>query len=343
MGGIYGPAAAIAMENMPVSARGLFSGIFQNGYAMGYVLAAMGYVLAAMVTIVGMPDTTHGYRVVFYAGAGFTAVVAVIIMCVPESAIFSKQPDEDIDGMATGMNPRKRISLFGVMPILPLANTGRYIFPSYLKVQKGFTPRQASLAAILGQCGAIIGGPTAGYYSQFFGRRLTSIVCIIVSWAFIPLFTLPNGHGAIMAGTFFLLTFINGSWGVMPILLNEYSPPQFRAVFSGTVYQLGNMFAAPAAQSQTAVASTWIRDGKQLQPGDDNFMCILFAAAIVVCACGPERLGSHFEVIKRAGAIENIHKEEKELGLRNSMDEEPEIGDDLKQRATTVEQVDTVK
>ncbi|KIW92601.1 uncharacterized protein Z519_06448 [Cladophialophora bantiana CBS 173.52] len=357
MGGIYGPAAAIAMENMPVEARGLFSGIFQNGYAMGYVLAAM-------VSIVGMPDTIHGYRVVFYAGAGFTAAVAIIIMCIPESAIFSTQHCEGIDGMTTGINPRKRISLFWrdaslvarrywKMFLFCVLFTSIYnwmihacqdIFPSYLKVQKGFTPRQASLAAILGQCGAIIGGSTAGYYSQFFGRRLTSIVCIIVAWAFIPLFTLPNGYSAIMAGTFFLLVFVNGSWGIMPILLNEYSPPQFRAVFPGTVYQLGNLFAAPAAQSQTAAASDWIRNGK---PNYNQvmtiFMCVLFAAAIIVCACGPERLGSHFEVIKRAGAIENIQKEEKELGLRGDIDHDLEIEDDIKTKDTTIEHVETFK
>ncbi|KAI1625873.1 major facilitator superfamily domain-containing protein [Exophiala viscosa] len=332
MGGIYGPAAAIAMENMPVEARGLFSGILQNGYAMGYVLAAM-------VTIVGMPDTTYGYRVVFYAGAGFSAVVTIIIMCIPESAIFAKGLIEGNDGMTTGINPKKRVALFfrdarlaarqnWKMSLYCVLFTSIYnwmthacqdIYPSYLKVQKGFTPRQASLAAILGQCGAIIGRPLAGYYSQFFGRRLTSIVGICLAWAFIPLFTLPTGYSAIMAGTFCLLFFVNASWGIMPILLNEYSPPQFRAVFPGTVYQLGNMFSAPAAQSQTAAASDWIKNGKpNYSQVMTIFMCVLFASAIAVCACGPERLGSHFEVIKRAGAVEN--PSEKELELRESFD-----------------------
>lgn len=117
-----------------------------------------------------------------------------------------------------------------------------------------------------------------------------------------------------MAGTFFLLTFVNASWGIMPIILNEYSPPQFRAVFPGTVYQLGNLVSAPAAQSQTAAASRWIRNGKpnysQVMP---IFMCVVFFLAIVVCALGPEKRGSHFEVIKRAGAMENILRKEKQL------------------------------
>ncbi|CAK7232857.1 hypothetical protein SCUCBS95973_008399 [Sporothrix curviconia] len=333
MGGIWGMAAALALENMPVEARGLFSVILQNGYAMGYVLAAM-------VNIVGVPNTQLGYKVIFFAGAGFTGFMAIVILFIPESAIYAKEDigadgftasAEGTSGMATGINPRKRVALFARDARLAARKYWRMflfsvlfasvynwethacqdIFPSYLKVQKGFTARQASLAAILGQCGAIIGGPLAGYYSQFFGRRQTSIVCILVAWAFIPLFTLPTGYSAIMAGTFCLLTFVNASWGIMPILLNEYSPPQFRAVFPGTVYQLGNLISAPAAQSQTAAASRWIRNGlPNYSQVMTIFMCVVFFLAIVVCALGPEKRGSHFEVIKRAGAMENILREE---------------------------------
>ncbi|CAD6946112.1 unnamed protein product [Tilletia laevis] len=40
MGGIWGMATAIALENMLAAPRGLFSGILQQGYAAGYLLAA---------------------------------------------------------------------------------------------------------------------------------------------------------------------------------------------------------------------------------------------------------------------------------------------------------------
>lgn len=40
MGGVYGNAIAMALEHCPVNARGLMSGILQQGYAFGYVLAA---------------------------------------------------------------------------------------------------------------------------------------------------------------------------------------------------------------------------------------------------------------------------------------------------------------
>ena len=40
MGGEWGLGASLAMETLPTAARGLFSGILQQGYAFGYLLAA---------------------------------------------------------------------------------------------------------------------------------------------------------------------------------------------------------------------------------------------------------------------------------------------------------------
>lgn len=37
MGGIWGLAASTALENMPVSSRGIYSGALQEGYAFGYL------------------------------------------------------------------------------------------------------------------------------------------------------------------------------------------------------------------------------------------------------------------------------------------------------------------
>ena len=43
MGGEWGLGASLAMESLPTQARGLFSGILQQGYAFGYLLAALVY------------------------------------------------------------------------------------------------------------------------------------------------------------------------------------------------------------------------------------------------------------------------------------------------------------
>jgi SHS family lactate transporter-like MFS transporter len=55
MGGLYGNAAATAIEDCPPEARGIISGMLQQGYAFGYLLAT--------AFARGLVDTTpHGWR-----------------------------------------------------------------------------------------------------------------------------------------------------------------------------------------------------------------------------------------------------------------------------------------
>jgi len=49
MGGEWGLGAALAMEKIPTHRRGFFSGILQQGYATGYLLAALAYLLVHSV------------------------------------------------------------------------------------------------------------------------------------------------------------------------------------------------------------------------------------------------------------------------------------------------------
>lgn len=209
-----------------------------------------------------------------------------------------------------------------------------------MKVQKGFSSDQASVATIVGQCGAILGGGLCGYYSQFFGRRLTVVVTCCFGACMIPLWTVPDTWSPIVAGTFFIQAAVNGAWGIMPILLNEYSPPKFRGVFPGTVYQLGwftcskfaftfwlinsagNMLSAPAAQISTVAASNWIRNTPSgPKPNYSQVMAItmaiVFVACAVITACGQERLGSHFELIKRAGMTQSARTGDEKASVKD--------------------------
>src|SRR4051812_45381117 len=45
MGGEWGLGAALAMEKIPPERRGFFSGILQEGYSLGYLLAAVLYLI----------------------------------------------------------------------------------------------------------------------------------------------------------------------------------------------------------------------------------------------------------------------------------------------------------
>ncbi len=67
-----------ALENVPVAARGLCSGILQQGYATGYLLAAV-----INLTVVSY-DKYH-WRTLYFIGAGFSLAAAIVRVCLPES------------------------------------------------------------------------------------------------------------------------------------------------------------------------------------------------------------------------------------------------------------------
>jgi hypothetical protein len=60
MGGVYGNAIAMALEQCPTNARGMMSGILQQGYSFGYVLAACAYL--------GIKEAPDAWKTVFWIG-----------------------------------------------------------------------------------------------------------------------------------------------------------------------------------------------------------------------------------------------------------------------------------
>src|SRR5207302_464106 len=79
MGGEWGLGASLAMESLPTQLRGLFSGILQQGYAVGYLLAALVYWIV-------FPH--FGWRGLFVAGALPAFLVIYIRARVPESPVW---------------------------------------------------------------------------------------------------------------------------------------------------------------------------------------------------------------------------------------------------------------
>lgn len=81
MGGMYGNAVATALEDCPPQARGLISGILQVGYIMGYLLATV-FTRALVGT------TSHGWRPLFWFGAGPPVLFIIFRLCLPETKAF---------------------------------------------------------------------------------------------------------------------------------------------------------------------------------------------------------------------------------------------------------------
>jgi MFS transporter, SHS family, lactate transporter len=82
MGGLYGNAAATALEDCPEEARGIISGMLQQGYAFGYLLAT--------VFARGLVNTTpHGWRPLFWFGACPPVLIIAARLVMPETSAFN--------------------------------------------------------------------------------------------------------------------------------------------------------------------------------------------------------------------------------------------------------------
>ncbi|GMK58600.1 hypothetical protein CspeluHIS016_0600420 [Cutaneotrichosporon spelunceum] len=317
MGGVWGQAAATALENVPVPARGLLSGIMQGGYTLGYVLAA--------VANLALTDR-YGWKSVFYCGGAISLLAAIIRAMLPESRQYILAREQlKAEGLSGGQTARiflKELKLmlkvnwlrclWGICLMTGfnfLAHGSQDLYPSYLRQTKGLTENHVSAATILASGGATIGSAFAGYLSQYAGRRLGAMIFLLWTAAWIPLWIIPNTFGALSAGGFLIQFGVFGTWGVVPIYLGEISPPAFRASFAGVTYQLGNMIASPAAQIQADagnVMKTWgvnLTKGKWV-PDYATVQGIVTGTVIVwlflFLFLGPEADGSHFDQAKVA-------------------------------------------
>lgn len=168
--------------------------------------------------------------------------------------------------------------------------------------------------------GACVGGCIIGYLSQFVGRRRAMIASAIMSGCMIPSWILPSGEHALSATGFLIQFFVQGAWGVIPIHLNELSPPAFRSSFPGITYQLGNMISSPSAQIVNALAeSIFVKDEagphvKGYGPVMGVATAIIAVGIALTVAVGPERRGRKFEAEPIAGANAPIAAKDVEYG-----------------------------
>jgi sugar phosphate permease len=167
--------------------------------------------------------------------------------------------------------------------------------------QKELDNSGASRASILMKAGACVGGTIIGYLSQFIGRRRAIILSAIISAILIPAWILPEGERSLSASGFFMQFFVQGAWGVIPIHLNELSPPAFRSSFPGITYQIGNMISSPSAQIVNAISeSNFVISGsgkivEAYGPVMGIATAIIALGIAITTMFGPEKRGRIFE------------------------------------------------
>ena len=292
MGGEWGLGASLAMESLPTRTRGLFSGILQQGYAVGYLLAALVYWIV-------FPH--FGWRGLFVAGALPAFLVIYIRARVPESPVWQRDRAYRKPKVRMSIFIKQHAALFVYAALLMTAfnymsHGTQDLYATYLQKQRGFNSDQTSKIAIVYAFGMICGGTFVGHLSQSWGRRRVIILAAICGMLLIPLWIFSPTTSLLIVGGFLIQFMVQGAWGVVPVHLNELSPPNVRGTFPGLVYQLGNFAAAYAAQQQARLAEHF-----RLPNGEPNYAltmamveALVFVVIIFLAAIGPEERGKEF-------------------------------------------------
>ena len=280
MGGEWGVGAALAMESVPARWRGLLSGLLQEGYAVGYLLAAAAYFFVF---------PRFGWRPLFFLG-GLPALLTLYIRTkVPESKAWRRsRPDAGRIWRAVRRNLPTFLYIVLLMTMMNLiSHATQDLYPTFLERERGFDPRTVAAIAMIYNVGALLGGLAVGWLSDRIGRRRAMAGAALAALLVVPLWVFPHALIWLACGAFMMQFMVQGAWGIVPAHLSELSPPEVRGLFTGLAYQLGVMFAANAAFVEALMA-------RRMHYGSALALvaAIVLIGDVIVIMLGNERKGS---------------------------------------------------
>jgi SHS family lactate transporter-like MFS transporter len=282
MGGEWGVGASLTMESVPAKWRGILSGVLQEGYALGYLLAAAVYYAV-------YPH--WGWRPMFFIG-GLPALLTLFIRSkVKETeAWHQSRTDWGSYWRAVVRNWRLFLYLVILMTMMNLISHGTQdLYPTFLQSQRHFSPETTAMITIISMLGAICGGLAFGHYSDRHGRRRSMVTAVLVATVLTPAWVLAPNVPLIIVAAFLMQFMVQGAWGVIPAHLNELSPDQLRGFFPGFAYQLGVLCASSIGYVE-ALLGEHFTYGQAL--GFLAAAVLLIGAPII--ALGPEAKGARF-------------------------------------------------
>jgi SHS family lactate transporter-like MFS transporter len=250
MGGEWGVGAALAFETLPADGRGFFSGLLQEGYVVGYLIAALVY---------GTLFSFVGWRGMFVIGALPAFLVIYIRSKVEESPAWVHGEAVKKAESRVSHDVKTYLGSFVFLAILMFAFNSfshgtQDLYPTFLQKNHGFSPRMVGLIAIIYNVGALLGGVIFGSWSERIGRRKAIVIASLLAIPCIPLWAYGSNFFTLALGAFLMQFMVQGAWGVIPAHLNELSPPSVRGTFPGLTYQLGNLLSSRNAVIQARFA-----------------------------------------------------------------------------------------
>src|SRR4051812_2603462 len=285
MGGEWGVGASLVMEKVPPRLRGVLSGLLQEGYAAGYLLAAIAYYFVF---------PRWGWRPLFWIG-GLPALLALFVRFgVKESEVWRKTKHASWTELGRGIVSHWKLFLFLflLMTMMNFSSHGTQdMYPTFLEKDWGFSPQKKSAMTAISMVGAIIGGVAFGLWSDRIGGRRAMVTAFGLAILTIPLWAFSRHVALLVAGAFLIQFMVQGAWGVIPAHINELSPDSVRGFLPGFAYQCGVAIAGTIAYLQalfTGVLHARYAWAMALTA------VIVFSMAAVVTWVGPERSGVRF-------------------------------------------------
>ena len=288
MGGEWGVGASLALESASPKLRGLLSGLLQEGYALGSLLAALAFRLVYPYFNTLYPG--NGWRLMFFLG-GLPALLSLFIRSrVKESAAWHEhKTDWASYRRSLPQHWRRFVYLVLLMTMMNFMSHGTQdMYPTLLS-SVGYAKTRIADITMLAGIGAILGGLVFGYYSDKAGRRKAMMIAMFCGVLVVPFWIAGASPWRILVGVFLMQFFVQGAWGVIPAHINELSPNHLRGFFPGFAYQLGVMFAASIPYVESALGERFTYT--QAMGG---LVTVVFVVGFLVTWLGPEAHGVSF-------------------------------------------------
>ncbi len=283
MGGEWGVGASLAMEKVPPKWRGVLSGFLQEGYALGYLLAALCYLFLFQ---------RWGWRPLFFLG-GLPALLALLVRFrVSESEVWRKSKQESWSGLGAAIAKHWKLFLYLTLLMAGMnfsSHSTQDMYPTFLERFWKFGPVERSAITAISMVGALLGGVGVGLLSDHIGRTRAIVLSLVAAIALTPLWAYAPAVGLLIAGAFLMQFCVQGAWGVIPAHLTELSPNEIRGFLPGFSYQCGVLIAGTVGALEATFA-----EHMSYATAMAVTAATLFAATAIIAALGRERKGLDF-------------------------------------------------
>jgi MFS transporter, SHS family, lactate transporter len=286
MGGEWGVGAALTFETLPAEGRGFFSGLLQEGYIVGYLMAALVY---------GTLFSVVGWRGMFVIGALPAFLTIFIRAKVQESPAWlqgraeRKKEKHSMPGILTYLG-----SFLFLIVLMFAFNSFSHgtqdLYPTFLEKNRLFSPHMVGTIGVITGIGALLGGILFGTWSEKIGRRRAIMIAALLSVPVIPLWAYSHSVAMLALGGFLMQFMVQGAWGIIPAHLNELSPPAVRGMFPGLAYQLGNLLASRNQVIQAKLVENHFSG--QYPPMLAGTVLVVAVLVVVIAMSGKEHKGS---------------------------------------------------